>query len=505
MIPDILWLLIALQIAMGAFDMLFHHELTERLAWRPSQARELRLHGYRNLLYALLFAALGSLQVTGLFAWLVIAVLVAETVITLIDFVEEDRSRKLPASERVTHTLLALNYGAVLALLLPILIAWAEAPSGLAWSFHGYWSLFMLAASLGVMPFGVKDLAAARRLARLKPAAPDGLLRGLLPKSRLLVTGGTGFIGQRLIAALVAEGHAVTLLTRYPRKAADLPAPLTIVTDLDQIPNDARIDAVVNLAGQPIAGGLWTEAYKRALVRSRIETTRAVVSLIARLERKPRVLVSGSAIGVYGADVDTPTDETAAIHADGSFAQQLCIGWEAEAWHAAKQGVRVVLLRTGIVLDPAGGTLGSLLPAFDLGLGGRFGKGRHWMSWIARDDLVRLIGHSIAREEVVGPVNAVAPEPLRNGAFAKALGRALGRPAMLPLPSWFLTHALGGLGREIFLGSQCLVPEVALHSGFVFRATDIETALARMLRPRRPAGSRRLWLAWERVSKLCVW
>src|SRR5271163_3245595 len=163
----LLWILISIQIAMGAFDTFYHHEMTERLAWRPSQRHELKLHGVRNIPYALLFLTLGWLEVHGLLAIIVIVVLVAEILITLMDFVEEVLSRKLPASERINHTLLALNYGAILVLLMPVLVGWAGRSTDVKLACYGYWSILAAVSAIGVALFGLRDLAAARRLARL--------------------------------------------------------------------------------------------------------------------------------------------------------------------------------------------------------------------------------------------------------------------------------------------------------------------------------------------------
>src|SRR5258708_8105383 len=176
-----LWTLIAIQIAMGAFDTFYHHEMTERLAWRPSQRHELQLHSVRNALYALLFLTLGWLEVHGIWAMLVIAVLVVEVVVTLMDFVEDDMSRNLPASERINHSLLAFNYGAILVLLLPVLIEWAARPSALQSADHGPWSILATISAVGVGICGVRDFAASKRLARLHnppvPRLPTGLPR----------------------------------------------------------------------------------------------------------------------------------------------------------------------------------------------------------------------------------------------------------------------------------------------------------------------------------------
>src|SRR5579863_8947075 len=175
----LIWILIGSQIAMGAFDTFYHHEMTERLAWRPSQRHELQLHGVRNILYALLFLTLGWLEVHGVWAIVVIVVLIAEVVITLMDFVEEDLSRKLPASERINHTLLALNYGAILVLLVPVLIEWAGQPTAVTSAFYGFWSILAAASAAGVSLFALRDLAASRRLARLNGQPISGIVAGL--------------------------------------------------------------------------------------------------------------------------------------------------------------------------------------------------------------------------------------------------------------------------------------------------------------------------------------
>ena len=293
----LLWTLIAIQIAMGMFDTFYHHEFTERLAWRPSQRHELELHSIRNVFYALLFLVLGWLEVHGIFAMIVIAVLAAEIVITLLDFVEEDLSRKLPPSERINHTLLAINYGATLVLLLPVLIHWAMQPTGLKSAYAGWLSIAATASAVGAAVFGLRDFAASRRLARMTAAPARGLVEKLSGRQTVLVTGATGFVGSRLVAALTSAGHHVIALVRNPAKTDMLPPPVTLITDLDQLPSEIAIDAIVNLAGEPIGNGLWTAGKRRKILESRITMTGDIVGLIARLQRKPAVLISGSAIG----------------------------------------------------------------------------------------------------------------------------------------------------------------------------------------------------------------
>ncbi len=488
---DLIWTLVFLQVAMGGFDTLYHHELTERLAWRPSQAGELRLHGARNLAYAVMFLALGWSRPQGALAIALIALMLGELVLTLWDFVEEDRTRKLPASERITHTLLTLNYGVVLALVIPLLTGWARQPTALVPVFQGVWSVLCAIAAAGVVVSGLRDLAAAGRAGRIVATDPAPLVAALPPRQAILITGATGLIGARLVAALVAAGHEVTALTRNRATAAALPAPIRIVTDLDQIADDTRLDAIVNLAGEPISDGLWTPAKRRRIVGSRLAVTRAVVRLIERLDHRPKVLVSGSAVGWYGLRGDEVLDETA----DGldCFSRTVCRRWERAAMVAEDLGVRVVRLRIGIVLAVEGGALSRMLTPFEFGLGGPFGAGRHWMSWIHLDDLVRLIAHAIATPDLAGPVNGVAPEPVRNTAFAQALGRALRRPALLPAPAAPLRLALGDFADELLLKGQRVTPRAALASGFRFAHPKLDDALGDIVgalraRPGAPAA-----------------
>jgi uncharacterized protein (TIGR01777 family) len=487
---ELLWWLIAVQIAMGAFDTLYHHELTERLAWRPSQRRELQLHAVRNALYAALFLMLGWLQVHGLWALLAMAVLVVEVVITLWDFVEEDLSRKLPASERINHTLLAVNYGAILVLLAPVLLEWARLPTGFAWTAYGYWSLLMSAAAVGVAVFGLRDMAASFRSDRLGGGPADPLMDALPGRQTVLVTGATGFIGRRLVEALAAGGHEAIVLLRDPAKSNLLRPPFRLVTSLDQLQDDTRIDTIVNLAGEPIADGLWTKAKRREMLGSRLRITGEVVRLIGRLRHKPAVLVSGSAIGWYGLRQDETLTE--ASGGNPCFSRDLCQAWERAALEAEALGVRVVCLRIGLVLGTDGGMLSRLLTPFELGLGGPIGAGAQWMSWIERDDLVRLIAHAIARPDLAGPLNATAPEPVQNATFTRELAAALHRPAMLRAPAGLLRALAGDFADELLLGGQRVVPAKAVAGGFAFRHSTLPGALAAVLgnrtRPSRCGG-----------------
>ena len=475
---SLLWTLIAIQIAMAGFDTIYHHELTERLAWRPPQRHELMLHAARSLLYAALFLVLGFLEPHGTFAMLVLAALAVEVFITLADFIEEDMSRKLPASERVNHTLLAINYGAILVLAVPALLAWSGEPAALMLVSHGYWSALMAFAAVGAAIFGLRDLAAARRKDAVA-VPPEDLVTALTGRQTVLVTGATGFVGRRLVQALTTAGHQVIVLARDPARAASLNPPFRLITGLSQLPDDTAIDAIVNLAGEPVANGLWTVGKRHRILASRLRMTGNVVRLIKRLTRKPAVLINASAIGWYGARGDELLTE--AESGKPSFGYSVCGDWERAAVQAERFGVRVVRLRIGLVLGTEGGMLAQLLAPFEYGLGGPIGSGRQWMPWIALDDLVRLIVYAIANPALSGPVNATAPEPVRNATFAQELARALHRPALLRLPATPLRWLAGDMADELLLTGRRVIPEKALKSGFVFRHPGLRAALAAIL------------------------
>jgi uncharacterized protein (TIGR01777 family) len=278
-----------------------------------------------------------------------------------------------------------------------------------------------------------------------------------------------------------------------------LAPPFRLITSLDQLPAGTCIDAIVNLAGEPIANGLWTRAKRRRILTSRLRITRALLRLIARLQQPPKVLISGSAVGWYGAWQDEALTEF-----DGGkncFMHRVCEAWEQTARRAQRLGVRVVRLRIGLVLGTQGGVLRALRLLFGLGLGGQIGSGAQWMSWIERDDLVRLIAHAIATPELTGPVNATAPEPVRNAAFTQALGGALGRPAALRYPAALLRRMAGDLAGELMLAGQRVLPAKVEASGFKFRYPILASALAGLfgreplaqapaaMQPERPASA----------------
>jgi uncharacterized protein (TIGR01777 family) len=477
-----LWLL-GFQIIFGAIDNVLHHEITERLPARPSARRELTLHSGREAIYGILFLLFAWIEPTGIAAVAVLVLLLVEVIITLADFLEEDRTRQLPPFERVLHTILAISYGAFLLLAVPWLMGQAAYPSGIKWVDHGMFSLFLTLASLGVFGFAIRNALAARALGLMKPAAAPVQQSG----GSVLVTGGTGFIGQLLVARLQARGDRVIVFSRDPRQARVLLGEDVLhVSDLRELPAETRIDAVVNLAGAPIIGLPWTKARRRSMRASRIALTSRLVQWLGSLEARPRVLVNASAIGFYGDAGDTPLDELAKPGHD--FGASLCRDWEGEALKAQAFGLRVVCLRIGLVLDRSGGALPLMALPVRFGLGAVLGSGRQWMAWITRDDLVRMIMTAIDNSKWSGVINAVAPEPIRHAEFQQAMARTLRRPMLLHAPAWALRLGLGEMS-SIFLASQRVRPTRAVSLGFSFDVHRAADALDVLLRPETGRGA----------------
>ncbi|AXQ31413.1 TIGR01777 family protein [Solimonas sp. K1W22B-7] len=293
----------------------------------------------------------------------------------------------------------------------------------------------------------------------------------------VLVTGGTGFIGRPLCAALLGRDYEVTVLTRNGGKARDLPFGTRVAMKMDGI---GGYDALINLAGENLAEHRWNEERLQQFTDSRVQVTRRMVDHLRNTEDRPRVIVSGSAIGWYGARGDEALSEHSTSGGYDEFQSQLCRAWEAEARKAEKLGVRVCLLRTGLVLERDGGPLAKMLPAFRMGLGGPLGNGRQWMSWIHREDLVAMILWLLDNERCKGVYNGTAPEPVTNAQFARELGRALGKPALLPMPGWVLKTMVGGMA-DLLLTGQKVLPQRAREEGFAFRYPELPGALAAIL------------------------
>jgi len=291
----------------------------------------------------------------------------------------------------------------------------------------------------------------------------------------ILLTGGTGLIGRQLCRHWSGQGHRLTVWSRKPEKVAKTCGAqvrgIARLEDLGQEP----VDAIVNLAGAPIADRPWTHKRKTLLWSSRITLTENLLAWLESREQKPQVLISGSAVGWYGDGGERElTEDSGPVSED--FASQLCIAWEETAQRAEALGIRVILIRTGLVLSAEGGFLSRLLLPFKLGLGGPIGNGRQWMPWIHIDDQIALIDFLLHRNEASGPYNACAPKPVRNREFAKTLGSVLHRPAFMPMPAFALKVGLGELSL-LLLGGQRATPVRLLQAGFTFQFTDLRAAL----------------------------
>jgi hypothetical protein len=295
---------------------------------------------------------------------------------------------------------------------------------------------------------------------------------------KILVTGSSGLIGSALVPALEADGHDVMrLVRRPPRNDAEVawsPADGEIGAD-----GLEGLDAAVHLAGENIASARWSEAKKARIRDSRVQGTRLLAETLGALDAPPKTLVSASAIGTYGDRGDQVLTEEA--QPGDNFLAQVCQDWEAAAAPAAEAGIRVVNPRIGIVLSPDGGVLGRMLTPFRLGLGGHIGRGRQYMRWIALDDLIGVIRTALSDEALEGPVNAVAPNPVTNHQFAKALGRVLRRPAILHVPAFVLRIALGQMADELLLASARVAPSRLIECGFSFQYAELEAALRHLL------------------------
>jgi uncharacterized protein (TIGR01777 family) len=300
---------------------------------------------------------------------------------------------------------------------------------------------------------------------------------------KALVTGATGFVGPRLLRLLDSPVVVSRSPERARRAVGNLAGPIFRWDPMrEPLPAEALegVDVIYHLAGESVAEGRWTAAQKARIRESRVIGTRHLVQGIKQVDRKPSVLVSASAVGYYGNRGDEELTESAAPADD--FLAEVCVAWEREAMAAEQLGVRTVTARTGIVLGAGGGALAKMLTPFKLGAGGPLGNGKQWMPWIHVADLARLYVHAADTPSITGPMNAVAPNPVRNSEFTKALGRQLHRPAFMPAPYLGLRLLFGEFAQVLF-ASQRVIPRVALETGFVFQYPDIASALREILAP----------------------
>jgi uncharacterized protein (TIGR01777 family) len=297
---------------------------------------------------------------------------------------------------------------------------------------------------------------------------------------KIAISGASGLIGRRLLKLLSGNGHTLQVLSRHA--GTNMPGGIKVFPwnpSKGEPPAESLrdIDAVIHLAGEPVAQR-WTDDAKRRIRESRVGSTRNLVQAIAKLPAKPAVLICASAIGYYGSRGDDILPESAAPGA--GFLSELCVAWEKEACAADALGLRVVCMRTGLALDARGGALPRMLPPFKMGVGGKLGSGRQWQSWIHLDDLVGLFRFAL-EAPLSGPVNGVAPYPVTNADFTRALAAAVHRPALFPVPSFALKLIFGEMA-EVLLASQRVQPKQAEAAGYRFRFPQLEPALADLLK-----------------------
>jgi len=488
--------LLATQIGLGGLDNLWHHELQERLPSKREARLEIALHSGRELCYALLFAGLAWWTWHGAWSAAIIGLFAVEIVVTLADFIVEDRTRRLPHTERVLHTVLAINFGALLAVFVPTLLAWARLPTAVVRVDYGAAAWLLTGAAAGVFAWSVRDaLAAWRHFGK-----PTWQRHGLRPRRRpdpktVLVTGATGFIGRKLVYRLVERGDGVIVHARNAAKAADLFGPhVDVVASLESVPPETRLDAIINLAGESIAGAPWTRRRRARLLDSRLGVTRALVALVARLTVKPTTWINASAIGYYGGRADGGRIGDDALNEKSSagrgFQSELCRRWEEAAARAADHGVKVATLRMGVVLGGDGGALPALARPVRLFAGTVMGTGAQWFSWIHVDDLLDAVTFVLDEARLAGPFNATAPAPVRHAELMAAIAATLGRPLWpIRIPARLLRAAVGEVA-ELFVDGQRVTPDRLQALGFKFRYATIDAALRKSLgRPTRAAAS----------------
>lgn len=458
-------MLMSVQILMGAFDTIYHHELTVALPCTPGARKELWIHSVRSLLYGVLFLALALGQWQGWFAALIASVLLVEVLLTLWDFVIEDQSRLLPASERVTHTLLAINGGAFSLLLIGTLLDWSAQPSQVVPAWYGWLSVWLVLGAVGVSLSGLRDGLAAWALRRL--AEPERLHFGSA-HLRMLITGGSGFIGSALVRAALAAGHEVTIISRNPRATAQqFAGQVRVFESCVALHSEERFDAVINLAGANVATLPWTTARRKVLLASRLHGSTDLLAFCQRATQQPELWIQASAVGFYPMHAVSPLDE--ASPSGAHFAAQLCQQWEAVTAEVCKLGIRTVTLRLGLVFGPSGGLFPKLSLATRLSGGAVLGSGTQKVAWIHLEDVLQLLARALRDREMRGVYNAVAPQSPNYREFVQALGHELHRPVLWRVPAAPLRWCLGELA-ELLVQGATIAPQrlLALHHEFRF-------------------------------------
>ncbi len=470
-------ILLTIQGVLGGFDNFWHHELKEALPSKRSARNELLLHTIREYIYAVIFFLLAWYECHGYWSIVISGLLGIEIVITILDFLEEDRTRKLLALERVLHTILAINFGFFIAIVSPELIRWFELPTELVATDYGLWSWVLTVFSVGVFFWGVRDMCAVIKLSRPEKWKKYPIRHGSKANARMiLVTGATGFIGQSLCRTLIKNGDNVIVLTRQYEKAEDLFGPhVKIVTKLDEIESNTVFNAVISLTGAPVVGGLWTKKRKQLLIDSRLNDLKSLKTMCERLTTKPKILINASAIGFYGIRKDELITEKE--QGQEIFQSELCQARENAALAFEEYGTRICNLRIGLVFDKDGGAFPQMARPIKFALGAVFGSGKQWMSWIDRSDLIRVMLFLLSQEQLSGAINATAPEPTTNGDFTKKVADKFNRPVFFKVPDYVLKTMLGELS-QLFLEGQRVIPEKLLEAGFRFNHNSFDGMLS---------------------------
>jgi len=487
---EIAFVFLIVQGLMGAFDTVYHREFKFNLPWQQTAIEELLVHSIRNSFYVVVFFSLAWMEWRGGFIWLILFMLLAEIILNLREFLIEDKTRALSGTERITHTLLALNYGLITAFLAPTFWQWGHLETELVVTSHGLYSWVLSLFAIGVLIWSVRDALAVSRLRK-------SVSRGLLstdannlhsdlafegkPKS-FLIAGGSGYIGRQFSQLLINAGHEVSIYTRSIRRSAiHFSGKVTLIDTLDCIANNETYDVIINLAGASIAGGFWTEKYKLEILNSRVTLTKELYELCARLENKPKVFINASAVGYYGNQDNHICDESQ--DGDSSFSHKLCFAWEQEAEKISSLDIRLCILRFGVVLGPNGGPLAKMIFPFEFGLGGNLGKGTQWFSWVHIEDVYRIMLFCIEKSDLTGTFNATAPDPIRNKTLTEAIGAVLRRPTVVFLPERVIRGLLGMMGDELLLFSIRASSDKLQLEGFEFKHPNIKTTLQQLLNP----------------------
>lgn len=296
---------------------------------------------------------------------------------------------------------------------------------------------------------------------------------------RILLTGSHGLVGSALTRALIADGHEVRPLVRFATGYGSHEIEWNPERYSIAMSRIEGFDALIHLAGESIAEGRWTDEKKKRIRESRVKGTRLLAESITTLKQPPRMFLCASAIGYYGNRADELLTEESAPGDD--FLAGVCVEWEEATRAASEKGIRTANMRFGIILDTKGGALAKMLPPFRMGIGGKIGNGKQWMSWIALEDVVHAIQHALANETLIGPINYVAPNPVRNAEFTKALGKVLSRPTIFPIPAFGVRLAFGEMADALLLSSQRVQPTILEASGFQFTYPTLANALTHIL------------------------